>query len=233
MIIHDISLTVTPQTITGAGSERQFSARQVSEIGPGGMGAAVSVLTVGAHTGTHLEAPSHFVPGGLPMVAVDLSVLVGPAEVVQIYGRSPITAADFEQANIPPQTERVLLKTDNTRFRRLQDGVFHQDYTGLAPSGAEWLVHRGVRLVGIDYLSIGPYGPVNTETHRILLGAGVVIAESLVLDKIAPGEYTLLALPPKFSGLEASPCRCLLVEGSIEGTIQSSHEASIQQNLEG
>ena len=94
-------------------------------------------------------------------------------------------------------------------------------------------MHHGVRLVGIDYLSIGPYGPVNTETHRILLGAGVVIAESLVLDKIAPGEYTLLALPPRFAGLEASPCRCLLIEGDIEGTIQSSREASKQSNLEG
>ena len=215
MIIHDISLMVTPQTITGAGLERRFSARQVSETGPGGMGATISVLTVGAHTGTHLEAPSHFVPGGLSMDSVDLSVLIGPAEVVRIYGRSVITAADLEHANIPAQTERVLLQTDNTRFRRLQDGVFHQDYAGLAPSGAEWLVHHGARLVGIDYLSIGPYGPVNTETHRILLGAGVVIAESLVLDKIPPGEYTLLALPPKFSGLEASPCRCLLVEGEL------------------
>ncbi len=83
-------------------------------------------------------------------------------------------------------------------------------------------MHRGVRLVGIDYLSIGPYGPVNTETHRILLGAGMVIAESLVLEKIEPGEYTLLALPPKFSGLEASSCRCLLIKGSIEGSIEST-----------
>ena len=216
MIIHDISLTVTPQTITGAGKERQFSARQVSEIGPGGMGANVSVLSVGAHTGTHLETPLHFVPGGLSVETLDLSVLVGPAEVVRIYGRDPITAAELERANIPPQTERVLLQTDNTRFMRLHDGVFHQDYTGLAPSGAEWLVQHGVRLVGADYFSIGPYGPVNTETHQILLGAGVVIVEALVLDKIAPGAYTLVALPPKFSGLEAAPCRCLLLEGDVQ-----------------
>ena len=215
MIIHDISLTVTPQTITGAGNERKFSARQVSEIGPGGMGANVSVLTVGAHTGTHLEAPRHFVPGGLSVETLDVGVLVGPAEVVRIYGRDPITAAELERANIPPQAERVLLQTDNTRYMRLHDSVFHQDYTGLTPSGAEWLVQHGVRLVGIDYLSIGPYGPANTETHKILLGAGVVIVEALALDKIAPGRYTLVALPPKFSGLEASPCRCLLIEGGL------------------
>jgi arylformamidase len=215
MIIHDISLTVTPQTITGAGKERRFSARQVSEIGPGGMGVNISVLTVGAHTGTHLEAPSHFVPGGLPVDALDMSALVGPAEVVRIYGSSPITAAEMERVNLPARTERVLFQTDNTRFKRLHDGVFHKDYTGLAPSAAEWLVRRGVRLVGIDYLSIGPYGPVNTETHKILLGAGIVVVESLDLDKIVPGVYTLMALPPKFSGLEASPCRCLLIEGKL------------------
>ena len=214
MIIHDISLTVTPQTITGGGPERRFSVKKSSELGPQG-GANLSVLTVGAHTGTHLETPLHFVPGGLSVETVDLNTLVGPAEVVQIYGRSPITAAELEHANIPISTDRVLLKTDNTRFRRLRDPQFNKDYTGLAPSGAEWLVRRGIRLVGIDYLSIGPYGPVNTETHHILLGAGIVVVESLVLDKIVPGEYTLLALPPKFAGLEASPCRCLLSEGEI------------------
>ncbi len=215
MIIHDISLTVSEATVTGAGAERGFSARQVSEIGPGGMGCHVSVLTIGAHTGTHLEAPLHFVPGGLTVETIDVRTLVGPAEVVRIYGRSPITAAELEQANIAPQATRVLLQTDNTRFKRLQDPTFHADYTGLAPSGAEWLLRRGIRLVGIDYLSVGPYGPQNTETHRILLGAGVVLLESLNLDKIEPGEYTLIALPPKFASLESAPCRCLLIEGEI------------------
>lgn len=215
MIIHDISLTVTPQTITGGGPERRFSEKKVSELGAHGEGCNLSVLTVGAHTGTHLETPLHFVPGGLSVETLAMESLVGPAEVVRIYGRNPITAADLEHTNLPPKTERVLLKTDNTRFRRLHDTNFNKDYTGLAPSGAEWLVRRGVRLVGIDYLSIGPYGPANTETHQILLGAGIVVVESLVLDKIQPGEYTLLALPPKFAGLEASPCRCLLIEGGL------------------
>lgn len=215
MIIHDISMTVTPKTITGGGAERRFSVKSVSEIGAQGLGANLSVLTVGAHTGTHLETPLHFVPGGLSVETLTLETLVGPAEVVQIYGRNPITAADLEHTNLPPKTERVLLKTDNTRFLRLKDPEFYKDYTGLAPSGAEWLIRRGVRLVGIDYLSIGPYGPVNTETHRILLGAGMVVVEALLLDKIQPGEYLFMALPPKFAGLEASPCRCLLIEGGI------------------
>ena len=215
MIIHDISLTVSPKTVTWDGTEQGFSAQWAAKIGQNGAECNVSGITVGAHTGTHLDAPLHFVPGGLPLEALEVQTLVGTAEVVEIYGRSPITAADLERANVAPKAERILLKTDNTRFGRLHDGVFHTDYTGLAPSGAEWLVHRGVRLVGIDYLSVGPYGLVNTETHKILLGAGIVVVESLVLDKIEPGEYTLLALPPKFAGLEGCPCRCLLIEGSI------------------
>lgn len=213
MIIHDISLTVTPKTVTWDGTEQGFSMRWAARIAKGGVN--VSALTSGSHTGTHLDAPLHFVPGGLPVDALDVSALVGPAEVVRIYGRSPITAAELERVNLPARTERVLFQTDNTRFKRLHDGTFHKDYTGLMPSAAEWLVRRGVRLVGIDYLSIGPYSPVNTETHKILLGAGVIVVESLDLDKIEPGEYTLVALPPKFGGVEASPCRCLLIEGGL------------------
>ncbi len=215
MIIHDISLRVTPQTVTWDGTEQGFSAQWTEKIGVKGASSNLSVLTAGAHTGTHLETPLHFVPGGLPTEALDMNTLVGPAEVVEIYGRSPITAAELDRANLPPKAERVLLKTDNTRFQRLHDAKFHTDYTGLTPSAAEWLVHHGIRLVGIDYLSVGPYGPVNTETHKILLGAGVVVVESLVLDNIVPGEYFFVALPPKFAGLEASPCRCLLIEGGL------------------
>lgn len=215
MKIHDISMTVTPKTVTGGGPERRFSAKRVGEIRPNGTGCNLSVLTVGAHTGTHLEAPLHFVPGGVSVETLDLSTLVGPAEVIEVYRRTLITAADLEHVNLPPKTERVLFKTDNTRCGWLQDSAFHAEYASLAPSGAEWLARRGIKLVGIDYLSVGPYGPVNTETHQILLGAGIVVIESLKLDKIAPGEYTLLALPPKFAGVEASPCRCLLIEGKI------------------
>jgi len=96
---------------------------------------------------------------------------------------------------------------------RLRDGIFHKDYVGIAPSGAQWLLRHGVRLIGVDYLSVGPYGEANAETHRILLGAGVVVVETLVLDAVNAGAYTLVALPPKFAGLEGSPCRCLLIEG--------------------
>ena len=216
MKIYDITLTTSPWTLTWEGTEQGLSVKWAETMGTVGAACNLSVFTLGTHTGTHLDAPLHFVPGGATVEALDVNVLVGPAQVVEVYERDRITAADLAQAGIAPGTERVLFKTDNTRLGRLHDGVFHPDYVGVAPSGAEWLVTHGVRLVGVDYLSVGPYGPVNVETHRILLGAGVVVVETLVLDEVNAGAYTLVALPPKFAGLEGSPCRCLLIEGKLE-----------------
>ena len=216
MKIYDITLTTSPWTLTWEGTEQGLSVKWAETMGTVGAACNLSVFTLGTHTGTHLDAPLHFVPGGATVEALDVNVLVGPAQVVEVYERDRITAADLAQAGIAPGTERVLFKTDNTRLGRLRDGVFHPDYVGVAPSGAEWLVTHGVRLVGVDYLSVGPYGPVNVETHRILLGAGVVVVETLVLDEVNAGAYTLVALPPKFAGLEGSPCRCLLIEGKLE-----------------
>ena len=110
---------------------------------------------------------------------------------------------------------RVLFKTDNTQRGLLHDSQFHRDYVGVAPDAARWLVARGVRLVGVDYLSVGPYGDANTETHQILLRAGVVIVEGLVLGDVPAGTYTLAALPPKIRGAEGSPCRAVLMEGNV------------------
>ena len=216
MKIHDISLTVTEKTVTWENTEQGFSKQWTSELGNPGESCNVSVLTTGTHTGTHLDAPLHFIPEGIRLEALDVNILVGPAQVIEIFGRDQVTSADLEGAGITPGTERVLLKTDNTRLKRKDSPVFDEGYVGLAPSGAQWLVSHGVRLVGIDYLSIGPHGPVNMQTHTIVLGAGMVVVETLVLDDIAPGKYTLIALPPKFQGLEGSPCRALLIEGELK-----------------
>ena len=127
-----------------------------------------------------------------------------------MFGSAPITASDLNAAAIPAGTERLLFKTDNTRRGLLQDPKFHPEYVGVAPDAASWLVARGVRLVGIDYLSIGPYGGANVETHQTLLGAGIVVVEGLVLTDITPGAYMFAALPPKVEGAEGSPCRAVL-----------------------
>lgn len=215
MIIHDISLTTTARTVTWDGTEQGHSCTYPHRMADGEE-CNVSVLTQSVHTGTHLDAPLHFLHDGTSVEQLDLNTLVGPAQVVEIYHRAVIAAEDLESAGLPLGTTRVLFKTDNTRRGLLSALQFHTDYVGIDPGGAAWLVARGVTLVGIDYLSVGPYGDANGETHRILLGAGVVLVETLRLDGVKAGKYFLAALPPKFGGLEASPCRAILIEGEIE-----------------
>lgn len=215
MKIHDISLMTSPDSVTWDGSEQGYSARRTARLGESGSEYNVSSLTMSAHAGTHLDAPLHMVEAGMPLDAIPLDVLVGKAKVVEITGRAQITAVDLDRAGLAAGAKRVLLKTDNTHRGLLHDPLFHRDYAALSPGGAEWLATHGVRLVGIDYLSVGAYGPDGDETHRILLSAGVVVLESLALEGVDAGEYTLLALPPKLSGLEAGPCRCVLIEGDL------------------
>lgn len=217
MIIHDVSVTTSPRTVTWEGKERGYSLAWDVRIGPDST-CSVSVITDGAHTGTHLDAPLHFVEGGLAVEALDVRTLVGPAQVVEIPGRGAITAADLDAAGIAPGATRLLFKTDNSRRRLLSDAEFHPAYVSVAPDAAAWLVARGVTLVGVDYLSVGPYGDANVETHRTLLGAGVIILETLQLEDVRPGPYFLVALPPKFEGAEGSPCRVVLLE-EVTGSI--------------
>ena len=211
MRIYDISLTMTPGMVTWDNAEPPLSLAWAAQIGPG-CAVNLSTLSGGAHTGTHLDAPLHFVDGGHGVEEIDLQVLIGPAQVVGMFGRAQITAADLEAAGLTVGTERVLFATDNTRRGLLNDPKFHRDYVGVSPDGAEWLVAQGVRLVGIDYLSIGSYGEANDRTHQILLRAGVIIVEGLVLGEVPAGTYTLAALPPKMQGAEGSPCRAVLME---------------------
>lgn len=211
MTIYDISLTLTPGMVTWENAEPALSLAWASQIGAD-CPANVSHIRGGMHTGTHLDAPLHFVAGGRCVHELDLDILIGPAQVVEIFGRGVLTAADLEGAGLAAGVERVLLKTDNTRRDLLHDPQFHRDYVGVAPDAAQWLVTRDVRLIGIDYLSVGAYD-LNVETHRILLGAGLVIVEGLVLGDVPPGAYTLVALPPKVQGAEGSPCRAVLLGG--------------------
>jgi len=215
MKIYDISVTTSPQTVTWDNEEKPLSLEWMATTEQGDV-CNGSILSGCSHMGTHLDAPLHFIHGGATVESLDLTALIGPAQVVEIFDRDQITAEDFESAGLAASVTRVLLKTNNTRRKLLRDPKFHPEYVGVAPSGAQWLVDHSISLVGLDYLSAGPYGALNVETHRILLGAGLVIVESLQLEDVAAGQYTLLALPPKLHGAEGSPCRAVLIEGNIE-----------------
>ena len=171
--------------------------------------AAVSRLALGTHTGTHVDPPAHFLAGGITVDELPLDVLVGPALVADATGDAPIDAARLEQLDLPAGTTRLLLKTraagvapSGSRGNVAAPGL-------VAPDGAEWLVARGVRLVGVDTLSIEPAG-ADYPVHRILLGAGVIIVEGLDLAAAPPGPYELVCLPLRITGGDGAPARAVL-----------------------
>jgi arylformamidase len=179
-----------------------------------GDAADVCKLTLALHTGTHVDAPAHFIDGGKTIEALPLEVLVGPCQVVSIAGRPDVGAADLE-ALFPAGgavPDRLLLRTRNSDGPRpllLQD-AFTTDFAAIGHDAARWLVDRGVRLVGIDYLSIEPFAAKEPLTHRVLLGAGVVAVEGVDLSRIAPGAYRLFCLPAHLVGADGAPARVLL-----------------------
>ncbi len=169
----------------------------------------VSRLDTDVHCGTHVDAPLHFVEGGGTVEHLALHTLIGPALVVNLSDCDVITRDLLEASGIPAGTERVLFQTRNSRLWSDPDQSFREDFVALAPDAAGWVVERGIRLVGVDYLSVQRFhdGP---ETHQILLQAGVVILESLNLEAVVPGSYELICLPIKLADAEGAPARALL-----------------------
>jgi arylformamidase len=174
----------------------------------GGDPANVSHLDLGAHTGTHMDAPVHFVEGGEGIESLPLAATVGPARVIEI--EDPVAARAEELARHDPVAgERLLLRTRNSA-RSWTEEPFHEDFVYIAADGARLLAEHRVRTVGVDYLSVGGYERDAVATHRALLEAGVWIIEGLDLTEIEPGEYELICLPVKIVGSDGAPSRALL-----------------------
>lgn len=166
--------------------------------------ATLTRLDMGAHTGRHVDAPAHFIPTGSGVDALDLDVLVGPALVVHVLEADVLSADVLERLAIPSGTERVLFRTRNSHRWAGGEREFDESFVATSEDGAHWLVEHGVRLVGIDYLSVAPFDePV--PTHLILLRAGVIAVEGLNLSGIASGLYQLVCLPLKIAGSDGAP----------------------------
>jgi len=212
MRVHDITASLREDLPTWPGEEG-FQRRLVKDFSKGD-GSTVSHLSLGAHTGTHVDAPVHFIEGSGGIDAIAAEALVGPAVVAGLDHVERAIGGDDLEGSVPEGAERVLVKTRNSGWSA-SDTEFREDFVALDPSAAEWLVARGVRLVGIDYLSIEPYGSGSKghPVHRALLGAGVVIVEGLDLAGVEPGTYTIAALPLLVPGGDGGPARVVLVEG--------------------
>jgi arylformamidase len=192
MEIIDISVPVRPGMVTYPG-DPEVRLERVSSIADGAI-ANISRLDFGVHTGTHVDAPVHFADGAAGAEALPLDVLVGPCVVVE----------GLEPEAVPAGAERVLFKTPNSRLWEQEE--FSDDFVKLDGAAARALVASGVRLVGIDYLSIG-----DEEAHHVLLEAGVVAVEGLDLRGVEPGEYRLVCAPLKLVGADGAPARVLLL----------------------
>jgi arylformamidase len=177
-----------------------------------GDAANVSTLNLGAHTGTHVDAPAHFIEGAAKLEWLPLEVLIGEAQVVEVPEDLRAIEEQFVLANHTPGTSRIIFKTRNSAFWNESKPEFHTDFTYLDLKAAEKLVELGIKLVGIDYLSIEKFDSPKHETHLALLSHGVVILEGLNLSEISAGRYELICLPLRLrSNLgDGSPARAVL-----------------------
>lgn len=201
-MIIDITRPISPDTPVWPG-DPPVVVERVARVEVGDP-ADVSRLQLGTHTGTHVDPPAHFLPGGDTVDQLPLDLLVGPALVADLSEAPEVDADALEALALPAGTTRLLLKTGP------EDGGAT---TGaLTPAGARWLVEHGVRLVGVDTLSIEP-DTDEYPVHHILLGAGVVIVESLDLSAVSAGGYQLVCLPLRIAGGDGAPARAVLIDG--------------------
>jgi arylformamidase len=199
--ILDVTIPIRPGMVVWEG-DPDVSFEPAASLDAGDP-ANLTRLVLGSHTGTHVDAPLHFLPDGDGVDRLPLDSLVGPAHVLDLTSvEADVQAADLD---IPGGAERLLLKTANSRLWERDE--FTPEHLTLAPDAARLLVDRGVRLVGVDYLSVG-----SPETHRILLSAGIVPLEGLDLRDVEPGPYRLVALPLRLAGVDGAPARVVLIQ---------------------
>jgi arylformamidase len=168
----------------------------------------VTTIHCGSHTGTHLDTPIHMIGSDAGTLDdIPLEQLVGPARVVDLPGVAAIGESELKSQDWEG-VERVLFRTDNSFHWR--DTGFWKQFVYLEPQGARFLVEKGIRLVGIDYLSIDRYGSEDHASHFVLLKKSIVILEGLNLLDVGPGDYELVALPIKLDGADGAPVRAIL-----------------------
>jgi arylformamidase len=169
----------------------------------------VSRLDCNLHTGTHVDAPRHFLQNGTTIEQLPLDVFVGPSYVVHLPDAADITAGDLDDLNLPSGIERLLLRTRNSELWTAEITEFRKDFVALTYDAAQWIVDKGIRLIGVDYLSVQRFSD-DARTHQILLGADIIALEGLNLSDVKSGFYELICLPLRLAGAEASPVRAIL-----------------------
>jgi len=174
-----------------------------------GDGYNISNIDLSSHTGTHADMPLHFIDGATNCITTPLDHFYGLAKVFRILAKSHIRKADLEGLDIQAG-DIILLDTGQSQY--MGQGNFKEDFLALTPEAAQYLADKKIKTIGIDYLSVDPYGTTGFTAHKILLGSGIAALEGLVLEGIPEGEYILSALPLKIPNGDGSPVRAILVE---------------------
>ncbi len=204
----DATLSMKPETVHWPGHPLYIVNQMMSMT----RGEVMNVTSISmcSHFGTHIDAPRHYLVDGTSVDEIRPEILIGPCKVVEYPLREHIPANFINELNLE-DVSRLLIKTVNSRF--LRNTEFHEDFIALLPEASSILVEIGIKLLGIDGYSIGPFDPsLGQPVHQIFLGAGPdqVAIEGVDLQEVPPGDYELLAIPLRLSGLEASPARVLL-----------------------
>ena len=168
----------------------------------------LSQISMGSHTGTHMDAPLHFIKKGTSIDRLPLETTIGTARVIEVQDTESIKPQEISFHGIR-RGERILFKTQNSS-RVWQTDTFIEDFVFLSNEAARFLVRRGVRVIGIDYLSVGGFKRSGGEVHRTLLQAGIWLIEGLDLSSVSPGKYDLICLPLKLEHADGAPARALL-----------------------
>lgn len=208
MTIHDLSLPISPSMVTWPGDPPVRVEPRLRIVD--GQPVNVSELCFGSHTGTHVDPPYHFDEQGMKLDAIPLEWLIGLAWVCDVKAAGDIELSTL-QADVPEGTVRLLLKTANSTLWRRQVQQFTPDFVTLTLEAAKWISAQGIRLLGVDYLSLDRPDSAGHPVHHQLLGAGMVVVEGLDLSSLQTGWYNFYCLPLKVTGGDGAPARAVAV----------------------
>ncbi|MEM7453424.1 MAG: cyclase family protein [Planctomycetota bacterium] len=206
--IYDVTVPTHPGIPVWPGGP-SFSSTNTDRIADGAV-CNVTDIEMCVHTGTHIDAPLHFSDGGRSVDQIGMEQLVGACVVVDLRGRREITETDLEELQLPDETRKLILKTDNSQLWENPSHPFFEDYCALTPGAARRVADSNIHLLGIDYLSVSLYKDPPEIVHRILCDADMVLIEGLNLTEIEPGGYRVTCLPFNVVGSDGAPARVIL-----------------------
>ena len=205
MKLIDVSVPIDSNLATYPGNT-PFSLEAIKRLARGDS-SNVSTIHISAHGGTHVDAPRHFFDDGGGVESLPLEMLCGRTRVVELTTRRSVTAEDLAGFDLTEDV-RLLLKTHNSRLWVTPE--FHTDFIGVSEGGARFLVDHGVKVLGVDYLSVEQYKTKGAPAHRVLLGSGTIVIEGLNLRDVEPGTYEMFCLPLAVVGADGAPARVIL-----------------------